>query len=1152
MDIPNIIIFFRYLWCFLLLLVFKSPISTSLEVIIAHTDGQSVNYLYWNETLLLEIANSLTSSVDWHKCLISDIQNCLEEFPDSLILLDLSIDIDTQYSISQICINYSIVHLVYQSKFKFTDDWTYSMVPSYNEQVEALLGVSSYLYWTQGIIFTSKENYWMTDNFLDFSSGFNFLTIESESNIDELVRKVVFRLGSTLYYVLSGLPESLKLQNSLYNAQLLEAGNGIIFNQESGYGCITEGALIITDFGYEFVNSPEEYFKSSAINLILNLLSQISNEISQDLARMLKNKLKNHFGESEFSLVNIQNGERVIVGTIVNGTATIFGNITFPGKASIIPKSTKKILHLSINAGTTNPGASPSLTQKLGSMGSYVAIDKINESHDILSNFQLDIFNYDCGVTIFNSSFATACFTNNIEKLGLTHLSSYGSVVAKGTIQVFNQLNLSLPVIGSANGDPSLSSSTNFPMYVRIVSSLVYSQSIVCLKAMGWTKAAILYENSSWGIPVYNSIIKSAENVKIEIVNQESLRVIAAGLNRTALRNYKDQIEAVVNTQARLIIMLVQCPLCNYVTEYFYDLGLRKGDILIFGGTPDILTYLSTNDTTLYKRQEIASSAFGFNFQYWIGQIGEEAKSRILSKFSTPPNSFSCDYYDAIYLAGNALDYMINRGQDYKNSTKLMAVIRETQFTGCTGKVSINKGSNDRIFDVIIIEALKIDKERNSTIYVVGKFRPFSTNLWSVINSMVYADGSTVKPSDLRNENGTCPFPTKKVKTFEKGRIVLFSVCFTVALITAVITFVIWKKWWHISVDELREKQEMSPQDFIVGLTIVVEFFQLASMGPDFSVISPFLYEASNTFSLDLGNIIEMKNGIFWIIVDGVYAGIFVWNILCIVVLFRLDEKWRNYEIFRFLAWLADYLMPILGNLCFIPFISICLDIFLCDQSIGDRFTDSFLAKDCYYFCWKDSHLIYAILSCFALLSYEPLAVFCRPLWQELQPMLHVKAFPLFLMVKTVAQTTFIVLNKTIKRSSDIGHGIIFIFAMVVYIVFVFKFKSYNYARFSLWEGLSLIGVTWLAFLSVVEIEISNYFYSTIAIISLFMGWLFIIAFGLWVQYKKYPSMLFRPRNRNTSNLFKFAFTFGKESKTSLVKFNGRKPKVVPEDLTVD
>lgn len=78
---------------------------------------------------------------------------------------------------------------------------------------------------------------------------------------------------------------------------------------------------------------------------------------------------------------------------------------------------------------------------------------------------------------------------------------------------------------------------------------------------------------------------------------------------------------------------------------------------------------------------------------------------------------------------------------------------------------------------------------------------------------------------------------------------------------------------------------------------------------------------------------------------------------------------------------MVEFLLPVLGNLGFLPIISTLLNVFVCDESIGDGFDESFLAKDCYEFCWKDFHLIYALASIVGLLVYEPLAVYARPFW---------------------------------------------------------------------------------------------------------------------------------------------------------------------------
>ncbi|CAG9325303.1 unnamed protein product [Blepharisma stoltei] len=570
--------------------------------------------------------------------------------------------------------------------------------------------------------------------------------------------------------------------------------------------------------------------------------------------------------------------------------------------------------------------------------------------------------------------------------------------------------------------------------------------------------------------------------------------------------------------------------------EELYDLGVRKGDLVIGGWYQDLPSFMLINDTNLYKRLEVGIPIFTLVGEFWSGNLGQDALRRILSDYHSEPSAFSCFYSDAAYLVASALDYMINRGHDYNDPQKLMAAIRTTQFYGCTGSVSIEKGTNDRIVDRMIIEGLKLNLDGTASIYTIDNFRPFSSQVISIINPIIYADGSTEKPSEYRDINNRCPFPSKKMKTFQKGRGLLFGICFASALIMIAITFYIWRKWWNISVEPLHQKEEISIQDAIIAASIGIEFFQYASMGPDFKLISPLLSELSGLVSLNLEDVIKLENGVFWVVVDVVYGGIGLWILLCLVILLQLDEKFPYISLFRFLRWVSDFLMPILGNLCFIPFISICLDIFQCDTSIGENFTDSILAKDCYYFCWKGEHLVYAIISFFALLFYEPLAIFCRPLWQELQPTLHVKTVPLFLMVKTVVQTTLIVLNETVKRSSDIAHGLIFIIFMIFYAVFTFKFKPYNYSRFSWWQGLSIIGVIWLAMISMSGYikNDQNLYISLFAV--LLSGWCAIIIIGLYIQAKKYPSLLFRKKGYDPSTLFKFAFTFGKSSRISLEK----------------
>ncbi|CAG9318585.1 unnamed protein product [Blepharisma stoltei] len=1096
--------------------VFK--ICAFLEIIAVQLGNEykSINS-FWFKILESDLTQNFSDLVDWHNCSYSAIINCISQYPNSLVLLDLSRDPAIQQSLSKICDDYSLFHLVYQKNSKYVEKSTYSLTLPPSEEIDAFASLLSYFNWTQGAVFLDEESYSLKNENSVFSSGFDCFTIASLTDIDGLVSRSVVSAGITLYYFLLENEKSQDLQKSLIKAKLLTRGNGIVLNQESGYQCEIDGALIISEKGYEYENSLEEYLKSS-IKEIISLIAYV--EDAKEIRRLLDLEMPNHYRIPKFSIVNIQNGERITVGTIINRNVSIFGNLTFLGQSSSIPKSNRKILPISINAGITNPGSENVYTALHSSYGSNICIDKINEGSEILLNFQLEMFNFDCGVSIYNAAFLKSCYQKDIDKLGLAHLSGYGSSVAIGSLVFFKQANITIPSVGAINGSTLLSSIKDYPMYVRMLTPFAYNTCVQFIRAMGWRKVAIIYSNNTVGLTSYNLVKNTVEAAGIDIVNAESARMIYPNLDRNSINDYKYVFQEIYNSRARLVLMMVQCPMCLYALEEFYDVGLRRGDIYIYIATWDIFDIIANNDAFLHKRLEIGASMTTLVFSNWVGEVGKDAFSRYLDKYKKEPNLYACAYYDAVYFIAKALDYMITKGQDYTDPWKLMSVIRLTKFEGCMGPASIESESNDRNFQMYTIQSMKVDKNGSIAIYPVGYLKPFSTNLIYILNPLIYPDGTSAKPSDLREINDKCPFPDRDIQTFSKGRGLMVGLCLIVLAITSAITWFIWQKWWNIPVEIFGEKQEMSVDDFIVAITIPIEFFQFASMGPYYlpSLISTFI----NISTVDLEEVFKLRDGGFYIIVDIVLAWIGVWIIFCVVVLLKLHDRWEDVWIFRNIDILAENLMPILGNLCFMPFISICLDVFLCDEAIGDSFTDSFLLRDCYAFCWQDSHLVYAIISFVAILVYEPLAVFYRPLWQELQGNLHVKTIPGYLMVKSVAQTLLVVLAKTLKRASNISHGVIFIVIMMIYVAIIVKIKSYNYGRFHLWQVLSLIAVVWLALISTWNLGIGG---NPIAYYAfLVFGWIAIMLAGFYLQRKKYPSLLYRKKGRDMWNLFRFAF----------------------------
>jgi hypothetical protein len=228
---------------------------------------------------------------------------------------------------------------------------------------------------------------------------------------------------------------------------------------------------------------------------------------------------------------------------------------------------------------------------------------------------------------------------------------------------------------------------------------------------------------------------------------------------------------------------------------------------------------------------------------------------------------------------------------------------------------------------------------------------------------------------------------------------------------------------------------------------------------------------------------------------------------------------------------MADLVLPLIGNIGFIPLIFILTDVFICDQVVGYGtlgYENSILARDCYVECWGKSHIIYAVFASLSLPFYVPSAILLKPVLNDLHDSLHIKTYPLFLVVKSIVPVVLICFSKTVKRWYSSIYSIVFLCILAVYIVFTSFIKAYNYHRVNLWQVLSLMGVFVLALLALLNDTIyhnSNFKLVIVVVIA----WVFLIcnlhaAFGLIYQYFCLPSLLYQKKGRDFSLLLRFAF----------------------------
>ena len=560
----------------------------------------------------------------------------------------------------------------------------------------------------------------------------------------------------------------------------------------------------------------------------------------------------------------------------------------------------------------------------------------------------------------------------------------------------------------------------------------------------------------------------------------------------------------------------------NQVLSKISDLGLKQGDIYFatINVNPDILVNIS--DPEFIKRKKFIIGTLSLNYGNFIGDLGSYIENELITKYKTYSRR-TCDYFDSFSLGYYGIKSLILQGKDYEKSSLIMSEARKARFVGCCGSIKVVDYTNLRESELYVI----FQMSKNGSIYVnteIARYYPSGSKIFEIVQPPYWNSYKT--PTSIRTTDWNCPFDPDNLKTFQGGQIAIGIVCGVVGLFTIINTLIIWKKFWNKEIDDLTIAEEISFQDSVAMVTILMELIQTASMGPDLSTLFNVFQSIASALTYSIEDFISVENGVFWYILTSILILVAFWVLLCIVWIFQLHINFSEFWLFRFFGWSIVNLMPILGNLMFIPIISTLINVFLCDKSLDGTYKESVLDKDCHQKCWDSTHLPIAIISGIFIILYQPLAVYFRPLWQELLPLLHIKALPRYLMMKSVYQVILIILNKTLKRFSRGAHSIVYILLISIYSFIVIIKKSYNYTRIRLWHRLGSICLIALTFVCILNEYL--YFNQALWIPVLLMTWIVIIIVGIRVQHLKYPSLLYRTSNKDVEKIFRWMFNLEK------------------------
>jgi hypothetical protein len=250
------------------------------------------------------------------------------------------------------------------------------------------------------------------------------------------------------------------------------------------------------------------------------------------------------------------------------------------------------------------------------------------------------------------------------------------------------------------------------------------------------------------------------------------------------------------------------------------------------------------------------------------------------------------------------------------------------------------------------------------------------------------------------------------------------------------------------------------------------------------------------------------------------------WFILIILQWWKIEERCGRFRMIKHIKLLREQVVPLIGNSGFQPILSIFLTVFVCDLVKGKDsvIEKSVLSIDCTQYCWSNIHIVYSVISALILIPFTSLVIYYKPLWQsDRSEELHIIQTPYIMLIESLLQVYFVILNKVVKRSYKLAHSILFIAPLSIYLIFTLIKDAYNYKRTGAWQKMCLLGVIWIAIISTLESTIGNEiilpWYALLLI-----GWAIIMIGGIILMRKKYPSYL-TTQTRNITELFKFQLT---------------------------
>ena len=529
------------------------------------------------------------------------------------------------------------------------------------------------------------------------------------------------------------------------------------------------------------------------------------------------------------------------------------------------------------------------------------------------------------------------------------------------------------------------------------------------------------------------------------------------------------------------------------------------------------LSNFEAGNANVKKRKELMHGTLLIFNGAWVGEYGAQVKQEYLKyRESAWGRSY---FIDAVYSAGVTTKLLLDQGKAYEDKDVFMQTLRNVRFLGATGMISFSSDSNDRniyYYNVFNFYEDDLGVWHDDAVALIS---PLSTVYYTVLKETVWVTGEMPKP--MKENYSNCPFRKDEIQNSSRGVTIKISVSIILLFISSILTVYSLKKLRFRKIIMLKIKAYIVFEDYLTLGFIFIEVLQLISIGPSFSAFNEFLSNISEILSLNLSKVTRFKDTTFWVIFLSMLSISYLWIFILAASYFMVFRCFPS--IFRRIEEIKVYLMPIVSNYLFVPAIVGLISILMCDKSISDKPTDAYLNYDCNTYCWRDSHIVYSILSSIQFIIYIPLAILYRTIWQEENKVLNIRTNSIYLIVKNLTVVVLVILGKILKDDYELVHGIVFLVIIFLLFVLVLVLKNpYNYDRANLWCKIMILCVLWNTIVCLIGNFVLVEIYA--AVILQISGWICIAVMGFVLQSRLPQNVLVSAKGGSIVELFKFAF----------------------------